>query len=122
MGPDAQWHLEQGIKFAHEGIKVLLALNGGAAIAILTFAGHAKGLLAINRIGYALLSFGAGALFAGIVFVTAYLTQLSYGNSNWPRALPFHYLSYGVVVLSIISFIAGLNFAYNSLLVGLPQP
>lgn len=115
MAPDAQWHWEQGNKYAHEGMKVLLALNGGAAIALLTFASHAGSPVAIARVGYALLSFGVGALFAGLVFLTAYLTQLSYGNDNQSRAHLFHNISYVVVAVSVVAFLVGLAFAYSSL-------
>jgi hypothetical protein len=115
VSPDEQWHWEQGNKYAHEGIKVLLALNGGAAVALLTFAGHAGSPIAIARVGYSLLAFGTGALFAGMVFLTSYLTQLHYGNNNRSVAVFFHNLSYVVVVLSIVAFLVGLGFAYTSL-------
>lgn len=115
MTPDAQWHWEQGNKYALEGMKVLLALNGGAAIAFLTFTGHASSPLAIARVGYALLSFGIGALCAVLVFLTAYLTQLCYGNNDWPRAQRYHNVSYIVVTFSVASFLFGIYFAYSSL-------
>jgi hypothetical protein len=37
MTPDQQWHWGEGTKYAIEGMKALLLLNGGAAIALLTF-------------------------------------------------------------------------------------
>ena len=115
MTPDQRWHWEQGTKFAHEGIKVLLTLNGGAAIALLTFAGHASSPLGITRVGYALLAFGAGALSAAVTFLTAYLTQLEYGNDKWTKATFWHNASYFVISGSIASFVIGLYFAYTAL-------
>jgi hypothetical protein len=40
MTPDQQWHWGEGTKYAIEGMKALLLLNGGAAIALLTFIGN----------------------------------------------------------------------------------
>ena len=37
-----EWHWEQGIKYGIEGIKTARALNGAAAIALLTFADKHK--------------------------------------------------------------------------------
>jgi hypothetical protein len=34
----SEWHWQQGTKFAIEGIKTSLLLNGAAAIALMTFA------------------------------------------------------------------------------------
>jgi hypothetical protein len=34
----SHWHWEQGTKYAVEGIKTTLLLNGAAAIALMTFA------------------------------------------------------------------------------------
>ena len=34
-----EWHWEQGTKYAVEGIKTTLLLNGAAAIALMTFCG-----------------------------------------------------------------------------------
>lgn len=115
MTPDERWHWEQGNKYALEGMKVLLALNGGAAIALLTFASHTSGQLSVGGVGRALLAFGAGSFLAVFVFFCAYMTQLFYGNDNRTVALRFHYGSYVVVLLAIISFLAGLGFAYGAL-------
>jgi hypothetical protein len=68
------WHWEQGTKYAIEGVKALLAINGGAAVAVLAFAaqiGKNGGASIGASLGDALFGFGVGALLAAIGFVTA---------------------------------------------------
>ena len=43
-----EWHWEQGTKYAAEGIKATLLLNGAAAIALMTFATQLKSFLCCN--------------------------------------------------------------------------
>ena len=61
---DREWHWEQGTKYAIEGMKALLAINGGAAVALLAFAGQIGkngGPTIASRLGDSLLGFGPGA-------------------------------------------------------------
>lgn len=119
------WHWEQGTKYAIEAMKALLAINGGAAVALLALAGNigkAAGNPAslASHLGNSLISFGAGALFAALAFVAAYLTQLQYGRGgeNFRPASRWHFVSYALVVLSVSAFVCGLWFARKALLVG----
>lgn len=110
-----EWHWEQGIKFALEGMKVMLLLNGGAAIALLTFLGHSTNF-PLHNAAWSLLAFGAGALFTVIAFFSAYMTQLNYGKEDFdkgsrPKALWWHNATYVVFALCVGSFIAGLGWA-----------
>src|SRR5229473_6610114 len=64
MTPDQQWHWGEGNKFAMEAMKALLLLNGGGALALLTFFGTRGKMTAVtaDAIGNALLSFGVGTV------------------------------------------------------------
>lgn len=74
------WHWEQGIKIAIEGMKMLLLLNGGAAIALIAFATDAEGLSKGWLFG-SLLAFALGALAGAMVAVFGYVAQLRYGQN-----------------------------------------
>jgi hypothetical protein len=121
---DAKWHWEQGNRYAVEGIKTLLLLNGGAALALLAFEGnkakveHAADQIA-TLVGNSMMSFGVGALAAALGFMVAYLTQLQYGNNKWKFASMLHSCAYGVLLISIFGFIAGLYFARRAILLQL---
>jgi hypothetical protein len=77
--PTPKEHYEEGHRYVLQGLKVMLALNGGAAIAILTFIGH-EPTARTSRIAWAMLAFGGGAFSSALCFLSAYLTQLAYGN------------------------------------------
>jgi hypothetical protein len=121
-----EWHWEQGTKFAIEAMKALLVINGGAAVALLAFAGQigkngGDPASIASRLGNSLLGFGFGALFATIGFVAAYFTQLHYGKGgeNYPLAYSWHFATYVPVAISILAFLAGLCFAREAILVSL---
>jgi hypothetical protein len=68
-------------------VKAFLAINGGAAVALLAFAGQISKnggdpASIASRLGNSLLGFGLGALFAALAFVAAYITQLHYGRGG----------------------------------------
>ena len=93
-----QWHWLEGNKYALECIKALLWLNGGAAIALLTFFGNRGKMLttaSADAIGYSLTSFGVGAVASVLMFAFAYFTQLQYGNEGFSRkARTVHWITY----------------------------
>jgi hypothetical protein len=116
-----QWHWGEGTKFAIEGIKTLLLLNGGSAVALLAFLGSktkpdAASIAIAKSFGFALVCFGAGALLAAFVFMSAYLTQLEYGNGTWSKATRWHTCTYVMFSLSAISFVAGLWFSWSAII------
>ncbi len=75
----SQWHWEQGVKYAVEGIRTSLLLNGAAAIAVMTFANTHD---AFTGMKWALLSFALGAMVSTLTFGAAYFAQLYYGNAE----------------------------------------
>jgi hypothetical protein len=80
-----EWHWEQGNKYAVEGIKTTLLLNGTAAIALMTFATNTQRFSSLLLCP--LLSFAGGAMFSVFAFVAAYMAQLVYGNAK-TRVVP----------------------------------
>jgi hypothetical protein len=121
---DQEWHWTEGNKYAIEGMKTLLLLNGGSALALLAFFGN-RGKVTPNSIdiahsaGNALLMFGLGALTTGFVFICAYLTQLQYGNGNRAQAVTWHRATYITVALGITLFSFGIFFARAAVILGL---
>ncbi len=97
------------MKFAHEGIKPMMLLNGVATISILTFIGNAKD--GDDRLVYSMFCFALGALLGPISFLFAYLMQLQYGNDSFGPAWKFHSATYVCIFAGIILFLAGVVLA-----------
>ena len=79
--PTAEWHWEQGMKYAVEGIRTALLLNGAAGIALLTFIGKhtfSEAMIA------AIVLFAIGSFLSALGFSASYMTQLEYGNAEIP--------------------------------------
>ena len=114
MTPDQQWHWGEGNKFAMEAMKALLLLNGGGALALLTFFGTRGKMTAVtaDAIGNALLAFGVGTVGSVCIFVLAYLTQLHYGNSGFKgQARWWHSFAYISLAAALVGFVGGIWFA-----------
>jgi hypothetical protein len=116
MAPDEQqWHWQEGNKYALECMKALLLLNGGGALALLTFFGNRGKMLtnvSAEAIGIALTSFGVGTIGSVSVFILAYLTQLHYGNLGFTGSgRVWHYGTYMGVLTALGGFIGGIWFA-----------
>jgi hypothetical protein len=119
-----------GAKYAVETIKALLVINGGAAVALLAFAGNfAKGggdaASIASSLGWSLVAFGIGALFSALAFFFAYSSQLQYGRGgeDYPPAHRWHFGTYATLFISIAAFLTGLWFARAALLLSLmPKP
>ena len=88
---DSKWHWSEGNRYALEGMKVLLALNGGAAIALMTFVGHSTRIINMGAAGRSLVIFGVGALLAAFVFFCGYQAQMYYGNAALNETPPRSY-------------------------------
>ena len=96
-------------------MKALLWLNGGSAIALLTFFGNRGKMLtsaSSDAIGNALTSFGTGTVGSVVVFALAYFTQLYYGNYGFKTpAWAWHYTAYLALSAALGGFIVGIWFA-----------
>jgi hypothetical protein len=111
-----QWHWQEGNKYALECMKALLLLNGGGALALLTFFGNRGKMLttaSADAIGYALTSFGLGTVGSVMMFVLAYFTQLHYGNVgvDSPQPKRWHASVYIGLLAALGGFIGGIWFA-----------
>jgi hypothetical protein len=112
---EQRWHWGEGNKYALEAMKALLWLNGGAAVALLTFFG-ARPRLITPAFGEAIVSFGTGAALSVVLFVMAYLVQLHYGNEGLTRlGRCLHWLAYIPLLGSLIAFLWGLRCAYSAI-------
>lgn len=72
-------------KFADATIRSLLILNGGAALALLTFAANARNLgssIATDALQAAVLAFGSGAAAATATAFFTYVSQAIYHHRN----------------------------------------
>lgn len=116
----SEWHWEQGGKFAVEGIKTSLLLNGAAGIALMSF-GTAHGLS--PKLIWTVVPFAVGAVLSALAFLFAYLTQLMYGNGEeltvekedhatyWRRGQRFNSLTLWTVLSSVVAFAVGIVLA-----------
>ena len=122
---EQQWHWAEGNKYALECMKALLWLNGGAAIALLTFFGNRGKMLtttSADAIGGALTCFGVGTVGSVVVFVLAYFTQLQYGNEGFStKAQAVHNLVYIAAAAALGGFIGGIWFAKTAVVAALTQ-
>jgi hypothetical protein len=111
-----EWHWERAAKYAAEGIKTALLLNGAAAIALMTFANTRKFSGALIS---PLIWFAAGAMVSAIAFSAAYLCELTYGNAQrtgiseadrnriWKGGQRWNMLAIILVFLSVLAFLVG---------------
>jgi hypothetical protein len=114
--PDQQqWHWQEGNKYALECMKTLLWLNGGGAIALLTFFGNRGKMLtgaSTDAIGNALTALGIGTVGSVLMFALSYFTQLHYGNVGFKNpARAWHYTTYLALLAALGGFIAGIWYA-----------
>ncbi len=103
------------IAIAQFGLRCVLLINGGAAIAVLAFVGQLAASVGMPDVGMALTWFVLGIAIGGIALATSYLTQLVLFNEaraeESPRFLKKHQpwlrVSLLLFVLSIVAFALG---------------
>lgn len=116
-------NLTEAFEMARESIKALLALNGGAAVAILAFYGQAVAALgalstaARWALANGLKLFAIGTIAATVTLFLAYLVQLNWGAA-YPseeaqarahrRAGSLHLLAFLTAFASLALFVLGL--------------
>lgn len=109
--------LEGAIDLAVGLIKLLVAINGGAAVAILAFFGNlvASGSLNPSMVGpivMALLMFGLGVLFAAVACFLAYLVEAERATDPNPGPSllrsDLQYWALWSAALALASFLIGL--------------
>lgn len=70
-------HFELAVGISVEALKALLFVNAGAAGALIALTGKAP---TEHDYSFAVLTFGAAAIFTAVAMVVGYLSQLSYAN------------------------------------------
>jgi hypothetical protein len=74
---DARHHFGLAVGIAKEGLRALLILNGGAAVALIALAGSDKQIkFDIGTLGESVVLFGIGAFLGAGACLTGYLSQL----------------------------------------------
>jgi hypothetical protein len=80
---DVRHHFGLAVNIARDGLRALLILNGGAAVALLALAGAVAGrssLVNVADLSVGVVYFGFGAVATVFAHVTAYQSQLTYTN------------------------------------------
>lgn len=109
----ASW--ESVIKFAEMTIRSLLILNGGAAIAVLTFAGNAAKSASEVFLANSVVYFGIGAALSVVTAGLAYLAQFLFTNLFERTGRAFQYAAIAATVGSLLAFGCGMKAASDSL-------
>lgn len=79
---DAHARLRYQHEYALQGFKTLTLINGGAIIALLTYAGHNPGTEFAQQMANTFLAYTAGLITAVLAYLAAYLSQSSLMNSD----------------------------------------
>lgn len=125
---DATDRLRFQQEFSIQGFKTLILINGGAVIALLTYAGNSKGSLSAPIFQWAFAGYIGGLTSAVLAYLTAYLGQAYIMRHSAAAALAemealeldpamqtrrearanlFIGLGVGLCMLSLIGFIGG---------------
>jgi|GEM_PF-5671253 len=115
-------HASAIVQYAVEGIKAVILINGGAAIAVATFIGHVeKTNIDVNMLILALTRFAYGALAGVVTFALSYIAQVfSYelrvrvGDSRAKYFNALRVLAMIAVVVSGVLFVCGVVAIGNS--------
>lgn len=105
------------ISFGQGAIRSLILINGGAAVAIMTFLGNFGGESnqSADLFAKSLLLFALGVAAAALVGGFAYVTQFLYESSSGRLSkvgIGFHWAAVLLAILSITLFVVGLLKAY----------
>lgn len=99
---------ESTIKFADIAIRSLLVLNGGAALAILSFAAHGFKQEGHSALSQSVLIFGIGAACSVLTAGLAYLAQSLFGHRYNKAGYFAQALGVAVALMSLVAFFAGM--------------
>jgi uncharacterized membrane protein YjgN (DUF898 family) len=105
-----RYHWDRGQTYVVEAGKSLVLINGGGAIAMMTFVGN--GHIAVSFVlGSAIVLFALGALNGTVMFLFAYLAELKYGNDERKDGLRWHGSAYVPAVFAAVLFVIGMLLA-----------
>lgn len=77
---DATERLRYQHQYAIDGFKALILLNGGAVIALLTYAGHDAANVGASGFRNAFFAYAGGLVTSVLAYLVAYLSQASFAN------------------------------------------
>lgn len=83
---DASKRLQFQHDYSIEGFKTLTLINGGAIIALLTYAGHSAGSTVAKRLSEAFLAYAVGLILSVLAYLFAYLSQAELMNGDMTEA------------------------------------
>lgn len=83
---DANERLHYQQEFSIGGFKTLILINGGAVIALLTYAGHNSDSVLATQWSGAFLAYIAGLVSAVLAYLAGYLSQASFMQESMLRA------------------------------------
>jgi hypothetical protein len=83
---DANDRLRYQQEFSVAGFKTLILINGGAIIALLTYAGHMSGNRSASEFSGALIAYTAGLLTSVLAYLAAYFSQAQFMQDSTIRA------------------------------------
>ncbi len=110
----SKWALDAG----QTALKTLLAMNGGAAVALLAYLGNAIGKgtwVRVDPVGQAMLTFVCSVGLVGVSSGARYFTQVVGATGNVKAALRFNYVAVGAGLLSLLGFFVGGWLSYLAL-------
>lgn len=102
-------------QYAIEGFRSLVLANGGAILAILSFAGNAADEMDLSGVTKGVWLFSAGLTAALIAVMCAYLAQDSASYDRRRKTFVFEATSLCLCVVSIAAFVLGASMAMAGL-------
>jgi hypothetical protein len=79
----ANKHTESAVQIARDGLKAILFINAGAAVALIALTDRSNG---DQEYTTAIVAFGVGALFAAVAYVFGYFSQAFYADHTLENA------------------------------------
>ena len=99
-------------EIAHQGIRGLIILNGGACVALLAllqslWSKPSNPHPLVTWLLWSILIYALGTLAGAAIFIPRYFTSLRYEQGNLKKAKRWERLSWGLQVLPLVLFLAG---------------
>jgi acyl-coenzyme A thioesterase PaaI-like protein len=104
------------VTFSQSIIRQLLAVHGGAVVALLAYIGNAGRAFYVDDLRRAFGLFVAGILFTILATICGYFAHGSIWQERWTSAKVWELGGIGAVVLSLAAFAAGSMLAIRSML------
>lgn len=108
--------MEAAIEAGKEAIKAAVLINGGAAVALLSFIASDKvAIIDGQKLGCSVALFAGGVLLGAVAFSSRYLSQFFYNAKCNKTGNLFNFGSWLLVFLSYVAFGGGIYVTVNAL-------